>query len=84
MTDVVETQPADATLDMVQAFARVATCVSVVDAEALLREIEHTDAIMPILDPTAYMKIGANIPGHRRLVRAFLAFRRELREITGQ
>lgn len=84
MTDAAKAQPVDATLDQIKAFARVAACVSLEDADALLGEIERMDAFMPFLDPTGYMKIAGNIPTHRRLVRAFIGFRRELHDITGQ
>jgi hypothetical protein len=60
------------------AIYRVALAVSVAEVEAYVSEIDRTETLMPLVDPTAYMRIGRNIPGHRDVARAFLDFRREL------
>jgi len=74
----------EVTLEVIQAIARSASVVSVEDTKAVLREIERTDALMPIVDPTSYMSMARTLPQHRRLVRAFLAFRRELDDLAGR
>lgn len=69
------------TYDQIQMLARLCFAVPVEDARAVLENIEFTDSFMPLLDPTGWMKINKNIPGHARLVRAFVAFRQELAEL---
>jgi hypothetical protein len=62
----------------IQMIARLALNVPVDCAQAVVAQMEHTDVIMPLLDPTGWIKISRTAPAHRKLARAFLAFRREL------
>lgn len=62
----------------IQTFARLCVLVSVADAQAVVEEMERTDAFLPFVDPTAWIKLSKTAPGHQRLARAFLAFRQEL------
>lgn len=64
--------------EQVDTVCRLANCISLDDAKALVDEIERTDTLMPFIDPTAYLQICHTLPVHLRVARAFLAFRREL------
>ena len=74
--------PADlqSTKHLVDTCARLALAVSVDEARRLVREFDHMDGLMPILDPTGYRQVMRNLPGHRRVAEAFLAFRQVLQE----
>jgi len=52
--------------------------MTVQDAEALVAEIEKTDAVMPFFSPTDYLKVSATLLAHLELARAFLEFRRRI------
>lgn len=73
-------------LDQVMNFARqvmhFAYLIQTNDLKRLVDEIERTDTLMPILDPTQWMRIRHNIPAHKKLARALLTFRREIDEIV--
>lgn len=58
--------------------ARQAMYVSVDDAVALVAEIDRTEALMPLLDPTGYRQIQGTAPAHKAVAEAFLAFRRAI------
>lgn len=58
--------------------ARMARYISVEEARALVAELERVDTLMPFVDPTGYLSIRDNLPGHQRLARAVLAFLTEL------
>ena len=75
-----ESRPLEFIKEMVDACARMALIVSVDDARRLVAEFDHMDGLMPILDPTGYRKIQRNLPGHRRVAAAFLAFRQIIQE----
>jgi hypothetical protein len=62
----------------IQAIARMALFITPEEAQAVVAEMEHTDAVMPLIDPTGWLRISATAPGHQQLARAFLAFRQEL------
>ena len=72
MTDPLQTK------ERIDTLTTLATTITVEDAEALVREIERTEAFTPIFDPTWYQKHGKHIQDHLDLARAFLAFRREI------
>ncbi|NLD44867.1 MAG: hypothetical protein GX657_15400, partial [Chloroflexi bacterium] len=65
----------DATHSAVMAIAGLALQVPGEDVRAAIGEIHHTDAVMPIVDPTGYRAIMKNVPEHLELLEAFLAFR---------
>lgn len=79
-------QPPKVDVADVSEFARqvmqFAFLVRTEDVERLVAEIDRTDTLMPILDPTGWMKIRRNIPAHKKLAHALLAFRREIDEIV--
>jgi hypothetical protein len=58
--------------------ASSAMLVSMEDAEHLVREINRTEALMPILDPTGWQRIAKTEQDHLRIAQAFLEFRRAL------
>lgn len=62
-------------MELMNNIAQQAYLVPLDAIQACLAELDHVDAVMPITDPTAYRKISPNIPGHRAMLRAFLAFR---------
>jgi len=70
--------PMDLLSSQLHAIYRIASAISVAEVEAYVAEIERTDTLLPIVDPTAYSRIRQNIPQHRTLVQKFLEFRREL------
>lgn len=65
----------EVTWEFMLSVCRLATALPVADARALVREIERTDALMPILDPTGYRKIIHNTTHWREVAGAFLTFR---------
>lgn len=71
---------------LIHAYAGVAGQIPLGDAEALVTGVDHMDAVLPIIDPTAYrdLLINRDSPLNRRLYRAFLAFRREVEAIRGE
>lgn len=70
------------TKQLVDSAARMAMLIPVDDARALVQEIERTDTLMPLLDPTGYRAIMDTLPQHRKLAQAFLAFRQELEKLA--
>jgi hypothetical protein len=45
------------------------------DVQALLAELDRTDTLMPILDPTGYRQIMGNISQHREVIQVFARLR---------
>lgn len=74
-------EPLLSVMPRINLIARAVLSVTVEEAQAVLDEIEGASAFMPFFDPTAYMKIAPNIPGHREAVRAFLDYRLALERI---
>lgn len=72
------------TKDMIDALCRSVMCLSIEEIRAVIDEINRTETLMPIIDPTAYRKIMNNIPDHRRQAEAFLRLRTELGKITNE
>lgn len=70
------------TLIQIQTMARLIRNISIEDAQALAAEIDHIEAVLPMLDPTAWMRIANTEGGHRELVQAFLTFRRTVEELA--
>jgi hypothetical protein len=66
------------TYGAIQIVARLALNIPLDEAQAVVNEMEHTDAVMPLIDPSGWLRIRATAPQHQRLARAFLAFRQEL------
>ena len=68
----------EGTMQMMQNVARMLLLIPQEDIDAVLREINHTDAVMPLLDPTGWMRIADNIPSHRKVYQALSIARREI------
>lgn len=66
------------TKHQIEAVARIALAVDLEAVDQLLHRLSWIDAVGPVVDPTAYRDVMGNIPDHRKLIRAFAAFRREL------
>lgn len=58
--------------------ARMLLLIPQEDMDAVVRELAHTDAFMPLFDPTGWMKIAKNIPRHARVYQALAHARREI------
>lgn len=76
-----ESPDLELTMESIQGLARMCMAISAEDIQAVLDEISRTESIMPLLDPTGYRDIQSNIPGHKRIVSAFLTFRKELESV---
>lgn len=70
------------TKQLVDNAARMALLIPLDDARALVEEIERTDTLMPLLDPTGYRAIMDTLPQHRAVAKAFLTFRQELEKLA--
>jgi hypothetical protein len=60
------------------------TAMSDDDLTLLLNEYDRMDTLMPMIDPTAYKRVGRNIPGYRRVVAALAAARREIAAVLAE
>ncbi len=70
------------THECINGIARQVRYISIEETKALLDEFQRTEALMPFLDPTGYRTIMKNIPDHRRVVAAFLAFQQEIEAVV--
>jgi len=61
-----------------------AAMISVADAQAVLAEINRTETLAPILDPTWYRAKMNNVSQHKRAVRTFVAFRHEIAAVLDE
>ncbi len=60
-----------------------AMAVSVADAAFMVDSLERKDAMLPFVDPTAYLRGAGDVSGVAlRMARAFLQFRAELERIA--
>lgn len=66
---------------MITSAAQIAQFVSVEDVEALINTANSADSIMPIVDPTAWIKGKDNLVDQRDIARGFLAFRRAIEKV---
>jgi hypothetical protein len=64
------------TFVQIQTIARLVRNIPLEDVDALVAEFQRMESIMPILDPTGWMRIANNVSGHQELVLAFVRFRR--------
>lgn len=67
---------------MVQHACRMVLMVELSAAQGVRAELERMQAVMPMRDPTWYMKHADNLMAHTRMVEAFLTFRRELQRLV--
>lgn len=63
---------------LIETMCSLSLNIAIEDAEAVAEWIEQQETVLPIFDPTAYMKVAPNIPGHLAVARAFLTFRKAL------
>lgn len=57
---------------------QLALLVTESDLAALQQELDQMNALLPIIDPTAYRRILTTLPTHLGAVRAFVRFRAAL------
>jgi hypothetical protein len=67
---------------LVVGVAQHAILLSVEQAQALVDEMNRMESLMPILDPTGYIKIRKTMPGHKALAVAFLTFRQAIEQLN--
>lgn len=70
------------TKDVIDSVCRLAAMIPVENIATLVAEIDRTETLLPVVDPTTYRMIARNIPSHLRAARAFLSFRRELESLV--
>lgn len=63
-----------------QAAARMASLVDLDMARAVLASMHWMDTVMPITDPTGWMKLRKTAPSHQQFAAAFVRFRTVLEE----
>lgn len=68
------------TYDQIMNVARFAAMIDLKAARAVLESMHFVDSVMPITDPTAWMKLRSTAPAHNRLAQAFVNFRTILEE----
>lgn len=68
------------TYDLMMAAGRIASMVDLAAARAVLESMHFVDTVMPITDPTAWMKLQKTAPGHQQFAAAFVRFRTVLEE----
>ncbi len=66
---------------VILSLARTAQPIPVDQVQLLIETANRADAIMPILDPTAYRDGMDNLEDQRILANGFLAFRRAVEEV---
>ncbi len=66
--------------DMMQAAARIASMVDLGLARAVLASMHWVDSVMPITDPTGWIKLRETAPAHQQFAQAFVNFRTVLEE----
>jgi hypothetical protein len=71
-----------ATYDLMQAAARIASMVDLPAARAVLASMHYMDSVMPITDPTGWMKLRKTAPAHQQFAAAFVRFRTVLEEFN--
>lgn len=67
--------------DQIQVIARLATLIDLPLAQAILDSMHFIDSLMPITDPTTWMKLRKTAPDHQKLAAAFVQFRATLEEL---
>jgi hypothetical protein len=63
-------------------YVRVAMMIRIEDIENLVRAVDREETILPLLDPTKYVRDAPNLSMTLKVGRAFLKFRKELEAIT--
>ena len=68
------------TYEQMQAAARIASMIDLPAARAVLASMHYMDSVMPITDPTGWMKLRTTAPAHQQFAQAFVNFRTVLEE----
>lgn len=68
------------TYDQMQAVARLVSMVDLAAARAVLASMHYMDTVMPITDPTGWMKLRSRAAAHQQFTQAFINFRTVLEE----
>lgn len=71
----------EAGYEQIKVIGQIAAMIDLDLVRAVVESMEHTDAVMPLLDPTGWMRIQKNAPDHRRFASAFLRFRGTIEEL---
>lgn len=72
------------TTAMIRNIVALARAISVDDAAAVWEQFERNEAVIPMVDPTAWIQHGHAAQRGTRVAGAFLAFRRRLAEIEAE
>lgn len=78
MIDKEHAQRAADTIAVMQTIVSIAAHVSLEDCDNVQAMVNHYDTVMPILDPTAWMKTAANADDNKEAIGAFIQFRRRI------
>lgn len=70
------------TIEHIKSVSRLASLVSVDTIDALLSQLSLEETLMPLLDPTAYLRTADKTRWHGPYLRAFRAYRKALAEIA--
>jgi hypothetical protein len=68
------------TYEQMQTVARLVSMVDLAAARAVLASMHYMDSVMPITDPTGWMKLRKNAAAHQQFAQAFVNFRTVLEE----
>ena len=68
------------TYEQMQAAARIVSMIDLSAARAVLASMHYMDSVMPITDPTGWMKLRKTAPAHQQFAQAFVKFRTVLEE----
>ena len=68
------------TYEQMMNVARFAALIDLAAARAVVHSMAMVDSLMPITDPTAWIKLRATAPAHNRLAQAFVNLRTVLEE----
>lgn len=68
------------TYNQMQMVAQFATMIDLAAARAVLDSMHYVDSVMPITDPTGWMKLRKTAPAHQQFAAAFVRFRTVLEE----
>jgi len=73
------------TREKVSEICKVASEVSVDDMKEYIKEVNRTDTIMPLIDPTGWRRSSEVLSANLLIARAFLMFRTTLEKaLTGE
>lgn len=73
-----------AAYDLMLTAGRMAALVDLAAARAVLESMHFVDSVMPITDPTGWMKLQRTAPRHQAFAAAFVRFRTVLEEFRAE